>query len=384
MLTAGSTLISSVGMPNGKADGGACPASVAFGRSGQVGVVRDDSFLTLLAYDPKTQPATASAAAARSLGGGVGHISRDRGAASLGARVPRASTAVVRTVGLTSVPSVAPHPPACPPQPETPIGDSGARMIRARGLPRTLACSTPASRSAAPSASADGRSGAKALTVLPPALGSATRHRPDGRGVDSRRAHRVTVGVASREVGVGRCWSAAVRLTSEHLRLGSSTERRLGRGGRFEDLGQAGGWPNGTAAAGQAVRTAAAKRQTSAHLILSNHLMSHSTPPRRIPPNPAQIEHANVIVAFREKFRALAEAFPLGDVGLLSCEDSETGAHVAVLATIKEQGSFTEYIPIALMIDGDPYARYRPPKPEGGYYPVVTDGAARFQHWKYQ
>lgn len=67
----------------------------------------------------------------------------------------------------------------------------------------------------------------------------------------------------------------------------------------------------------------------------------------------------------KQNFGALANAFKSGDVCIMECLDTETGKPVVLICAMEIDGERgVDMVPIAVMIEDNPYARYAPPDPD--------------------
>ncbi len=74
-------------------------------------------------------------------------------------------------------------------------------------------------------------------------------------------------------------------------------------------------------------------------------------------------------VGHRRNFDTLRKAFLAGDVALMECESTGTGQPVAVLcAANRLPDAEVEFVPFAMLFNGNPYEEINPPKPEGGFF----------------
>jgi len=70
----------------------------------------------------------------------------------------------------------------------------------------------------------------------------------------------------------------------------------------------------------------------------------------------------------RDNFETLQRAFNQGDVALVECQLVKTGESVPVIcAANHHDDGMIEFVPLAIMFNGNPYELLRPPKPEGGF-----------------
>lgn len=68
-------------------------------------------------------------------------------------------------------------------------------------------------------------------------------------------------------------------------------------------------------------------------------------------------------------FETLQAAFGNGDVALMECQLASTGEPVAVLcAANRQEDGAVEFVPLATLLNGNPYELLNPPNPEGGFF----------------
>lgn len=90
-------------------------------------------------------------------------------------------------------------------------------------------------------------------------------------------------------------------------------------------------------------------------------------------PSPSAAQKAN--------FQTLRTAVLNGDVVLMDCQIRETKQSAAVLCAVNvtsdaEAGRQFEFVPLAMLLDGNPYELLSPPDPDGGYCePQGDDGS---------
>ncbi len=84
------------------------------------------------------------------------------------------------------------------------------------------------------------------------------------------------------------------------------------------------------------------------------------------------MEHKHTFLdGYKPNFDTLRDAVRSGRVALLETRDSRTGETVAcVVAVNPTEDGGAEFVPIARMLDGDPYSYMMPPDPDGGFHPV--------------
>ena len=76
-----------------------------------------------------------------------------------------------------------------------------------------------------------------------------------------------------------------------------------------------------------------------------------------------------------DDFDLLRGAFERDDVALIECQEVATGDVVAVIAIMRpnESGDGMEFLPFAQMYKDNPYYEWRPPNPNGGFYPALEE-----------
>lgn len=73
-------------------------------------------------------------------------------------------------------------------------------------------------------------------------------------------------------------------------------------------------------------------------------------------------------IAHKGNFETLKRAFASGDIALMEVEIVATGERVAAICAVQRDGSGEfEFVPFAVMLNGNPYELLNPPKPEGGF-----------------
>jgi hypothetical protein len=71
----------------------------------------------------------------------------------------------------------------------------------------------------------------------------------------------------------------------------------------------------------------------------------------------------------RQNFETLRRAVLAGDAALVECQLVANGEPVAAICAANrlEEGGIA-FIPIAMLLHGDPYQALNPPNPEGGFF----------------
>jgi len=70
----------------------------------------------------------------------------------------------------------------------------------------------------------------------------------------------------------------------------------------------------------------------------------------------------------RQNFDTLQQAVLSGDAALMECQHAKTGETVAVIcAANRLPNGEIEFVPFAMLFDGNPYEIVNPPNPEGGF-----------------
>ena len=73
-------------------------------------------------------------------------------------------------------------------------------------------------------------------------------------------------------------------------------------------------------------------------------------------------------------FDTLRLAFRAGRVAMLECRERSTGNVVALVVGLnREPNGDTSFVPLARMLEGNPYEQYDPADPDGGFH--STDAA---------
>jgi hypothetical protein len=74
-------------------------------------------------------------------------------------------------------------------------------------------------------------------------------------------------------------------------------------------------------------------------------------------------------VGQKRNFNTLRRAFRTGDAALVECQSAASGETAAVICAVNRlvDGSF-EFVPVATMFSGNPYAAVNPPNPNGGFF----------------
>jgi len=71
----------------------------------------------------------------------------------------------------------------------------------------------------------------------------------------------------------------------------------------------------------------------------------------------------------KENFDTLIRAVKSGDVCLLDVERKSDNKSVAALCAVNyEDNDEVSFVPLAIMVEGNPYEMYAPPDVDGGYH----------------
>jgi hypothetical protein len=74
-------------------------------------------------------------------------------------------------------------------------------------------------------------------------------------------------------------------------------------------------------------------------------------------------------IGHRRNFNTLRQAFLTGDAALMECQLAATGEVVAVLcAANRLPDGGAEFVPFAMLFNGNPYEMVNPPNPDGGFF----------------
>ena len=66
-------------------------------------------------------------------------------------------------------------------------------------------------------------------------------------------------------------------------------------------------------------------------------------------------------------FETLKHAFANGDVALMECQLVANGETVAAIVAVNRTGEDFEFVPFAMMFNGNPFEMLNPPDPNGGF-----------------
>ena len=71
----------------------------------------------------------------------------------------------------------------------------------------------------------------------------------------------------------------------------------------------------------------------------------------------------------KQNFETLQQAFAAGNAALMECQLAPTGETVPVIcAANRLDDGEIQFVPVAMMFNGNPYEIVNPPKPEGGFW----------------
>lgn len=68
-----------------------------------------------------------------------------------------------------------------------------------------------------------------------------------------------------------------------------------------------------------------------------------------------------------KNFETLQNAFRDENIAIMECQRRSDGEIVALLCAINYGGGEAQFVPLAEMVNGNPYELYDPPNPEGGF-----------------
>src|SRR5690348_8856413 len=83
-------------------------------------------------------------------------------------------------------------------------------------------------------------------------------------------------------------------------------------------------------------------------------------------------EKSTFLDGFKSNYNTIVKAAKAGDLALLETQDAVTGQKVAALVAVNFDGKDFEFVPLARMIEGNPYEQLNPPDPTGSF---VGDGS---------
>ena len=85
----------------------------------------------------------------------------------------------------------------------------------------------------------------------------------------------------------------------------------------------------------------------------------------------AAIANEVFLAAYKANFDTLSTAIQRGCAILVECFDSRMQEKVAVVAAVNREGEDgLEMVPLARMLDGNPYEYIQPPAQDGGFSPL--------------
>lgn len=68
---------------------------------------------------------------------------------------------------------------------------------------------------------------------------------------------------------------------------------------------------------------------------------------------------------YKQNFKQLLRAFANGDAALLEVTEKATGDPAVVIVAVGFDGAMYDLVPMARMLDGNPYEEFDPPNPNG-------------------
>lgn len=69
----------------------------------------------------------------------------------------------------------------------------------------------------------------------------------------------------------------------------------------------------------------------------------------------------------RANFDQVLKAAKIGQLALVECQESKTGAIVPVICALNFKGKQCQIVPFARLFEGNPYEQLNPPDPNGGF-----------------
>ena len=81
-----------------------------------------------------------------------------------------------------------------------------------------------------------------------------------------------------------------------------------------------------------------------------------------------KMKKASFLSGYEVNFESIRRACINGDLALLEAQDKAAGEKAALIVAINRySGGDSEMVPLARMIDGDPYKQFNPPNPSVGF-----------------
>ena len=76
-----------------------------------------------------------------------------------------------------------------------------------------------------------------------------------------------------------------------------------------------------------------------------------------------------LLAGHRQNFDTLCRAVRAGDAALMECQHAITGVPATVICAVNRPADESfEFVPLALMFSGNPYATVNPPDADGGFH----------------
>ena len=69
----------------------------------------------------------------------------------------------------------------------------------------------------------------------------------------------------------------------------------------------------------------------------------------------------------KSNFHTLERAMEAGRACLMDARRKSDGKSVALICALNQSEGQYEFVPLAVMIEGNPYELFEPPNPDGGY-----------------
>lgn len=84
-------------------------------------------------------------------------------------------------------------------------------------------------------------------------------------------------------------------------------------------------------------------------------------------PRKSQVQKVSFLEGYKPNFETLLRAGQHTHLALLEARDRKTKKLVPLVCAVYEENGENVMVPLARMLDGDPYKQFDPPKPGGGF-----------------